>query len=150
MTDNPKYAEAEARFLRLRDREPELSQAWETVVRTRAALTAQRSLLAKAEVAFAEADHAWTTVKARQLQPTDDAHDASVAWHRANTAVREAAAYVESARSTVEQGEWDEKTADAEFERVRESIPSVRRAWRELVAVQKSISGPSEKSPSTR
>lgn len=136
MTEKPKHAEAEARFLRLRDREPELSQAWETVMRTRAALVADRTLLARAEIAFAQSDQAWNSIKARHLQRNDDAHAASVAWHRANTAVREAEASLSAAGSVVERAERDQKLAEAEFERVRQSIPSARRAWQELAALQ--------------
>ncbi len=147
MTDNPKLAEAEARFLRLRDHEPELSQAWESVVRARAAMVNQRTLLAIADAHFADADQAWTTIQARQFLRNDDAHAASVAWHRANTAVREAAASLELSRVAVDQAERDGKHAEAEFARVRESIPSVRRAWQELVAVQETNSFAKEQFP---
>ena len=141
MTDNSKVAEAEARFVRLRNREPELSQAWETVMQTVAALDEHRTLLATAEAAFSEADHEWTLIKSRQLQPNDDAHAASVSWHRANTAVRDAASLVATARAAVEKAELAEKLAHAEFARVREGIPSAKRAWQELITVQQALSG---------
>lgn len=140
MTDNSKVAEAEARFVRLRNREPELSQAWETVMQTAAALNEHRTLLATAEAAFSEADHEWTLIKSRQLQPNDDAHAASVSWHRANTAVRDAATLVATTRAAVEKAELAEKLAHAEFARVRESIPSAKRAWQELITVQQALS----------
>lgn len=140
MTDNSKVAEAEARFVRLRNREPELSQAWETVTQTVAALNEHRTLLATAEAAFSEADHEWTLIQSRQLQPNDDAHAASVSWHRANIAVRDAASLVATARATVEKAELAEKLAHAEFARVREGIPSAKRAWQELITVQQALS----------
>ena len=127
--------------MRLRNREPELSQAWETVTQTVAALNEHRTLLATAEAAFSEADHEWTLIKSRQLQPNDDAHAASVSWHRANTAVRDAASLVATARATVEKAELAEKLAHAEFARVREGIPSAKRAWQELITVQQALSG---------
>jgi hypothetical protein len=140
MTDNSKVAEAEARFVRLRNREPELSQAWVTVTQTVAALNEHRTLLATAEAAFSEADHEWTLIQSRQLQPNDDAHAASVSWHRANIAVRDAASLVATARATVEKAELAEKLAHAEFARVREGIPSAKRAWQELITVQQALS----------
>ncbi len=139
MTNYPNLAEAEARFLRLRDREPELSQAWETVVRSRAVLGDQRILLVTAEAALSEAEEVWTAIQARQLQRNDDAHVASVAWHLANTAVRVASASMEAARAAVDRAERDERHAEAEFERVRESIPSVRHAWQEIIAVKNEL-----------
>lgn len=141
MTYNSKVAEAEARFVRLRNREPELSQAWERVMQTVAALDEHRTLLATAEAAFSEADHEWTLIKSRQLQPNDDAHAASVSWHRANTAVRDAASLVATARATVEKAELAEKLANAEFARVREGIPAAKRAWHELITVLQAHSG---------
>lgn len=141
MTDNSIVAEAEARFVRLRNREPELSQAWETVMQTVAALDEHRTLLATAEAAFSEADHEWTLIKSRQLQPNDDAHAASVSWHRANTAVRDAASLVATARATVEKAELAEKLANAEFARVRDGIPAAKRAWHELITVLQAYSG---------
>lgn len=141
MTDDLELADAEARFARLRDREPELSQAWQSVVHSRAALVDHRNFLAIANDAFAEAEHAWTLVKSRQLQPSDNAHTASVTWHRAHAALRAASAVLMSARAGVEKAELAEKLADAEFIRVRESTPSVRRAWHELMVVRKTRLG---------
>jgi hypothetical protein len=110
-------------------------------MQTVAALDEHRTLLATSEAASSEPDHEWTLIKSRQLQPNDDAHTASVSWHRANTAVRDAASLVATARAAVEKAEIAEKLAHAEFARVSEGIPSAKRAWQELITVQQAFSG---------